>query len=96
MPAQKPTQIFLSYASDDGAVAEVVYTAFKKLAEELSFELEVIRDIHSFTQGRSLGDEVLNHLRSSDALFIIYTEALKKSHSWTGYEVGAFRGGLSR
>ena len=90
------TQVFLSYASEDSAVAEVFYQAFTKLGEEeLDFGLTVVRDIHSFEQGRSLGNEVLTHLKASDALFIIYTEALKKSHSWTGFEVGAFTAFMS-
>jgi hypothetical protein len=87
---ENKTNIFLSYASEDDAVAKVLETAFVDLSGELGNELKVTRDVHSFVQGRPLRDEVLDNLELADVLFIIYTEALKKSHSWTGFEIGAF------
>ena len=87
----KKTRIFLSYASEDGTVAGVLEKALERLSKELKYEIECILDVHAFTQGRSLRDEIIQKLTSADVLFIIYTESLKKSHSWTGFEVGAFR-----
>jgi TIR domain len=90
MTFKKPA-IFLSYASEDSAIANVIENALQCLSGELDFGLEITRDVHSFTRGLSLSDQVIEKLKNSDFLFIIYTEALKKSHSYTGFEVGAFR-----
>jgi hypothetical protein len=90
MAYKKPT-LFLSYASEDSAIANVMENALQCLSKELDFGLEITRDIHTFTRGRSLSDQVIEKLKNSDFLFIIYTEALKRSHSYTGFEVGAFR-----
>ena len=89
MPSRK-TAIFISYASEDKDIADALENALNKIWLELLSELEIIRDIHSFEQGRSLKEEVYAGLERANILLIIYTDALKKSHSYTGAEIGAF------
>jgi hypothetical protein len=88
--SHRKTTVFLSYASDHIAMASVMDKALGKLQTELNFDLDVIQDVRSFTQGRSLREKIISELKFSDVLCIIYTESLKKSHSWTIFEVGAF------
>lgn len=84
------TELFISYASEDQKIADALETAFKALAADGDYSLEIHRDVHSFQQGSSLRDQIRDKLRASDILFIIYTERLKRSHSWGGFEVGIF------
>jgi hypothetical protein len=86
----RTTQIFVSYASEDGLIATAIETAFSTLAEDAAYPLSIIRDVHSFQYGRSIKGSIHDMLHESDILFIIYSEQLKKSHSFTGYEVGIF------
>jgi hypothetical protein len=88
--AAPTTQIFISYASEDGLIATAIETAFSTLTADGAYSLNIIRDVHSFQFGHSIKGSILELLHQSDILFIIYTEQLKKSHSFTGYEVGAF------
>jgi hypothetical protein len=87
---KKPT-IFISYASEDAAIAGVIETALSALSVELNHGIDIIRDIHTFKIGSSLKEQITEKLEISDILFIIYTKALKRSHSYTGVELGAFR-----
>ena len=84
------TKVFLSYASDDNEIATAIEDALNQLAKQIFFNLEIIRDIHTFQQGQQLKKQVINYLEVTDILFIIYTETLKSSHSYTGFEIGAF------
>src|SRR5262245_35859052 len=87
---QAPTSVFISYASEDKELATAVEDALNQLAKKTFFDVNIIRDIHNFDQGRSLKNQVLDLLESSQILLVIYTETLKKSHSYTGFELGAF------
>jgi TIR domain len=79
--------VFISYASEDQAIASVIDDALK----ELDYSLDIFRDAHNLERGLSLTDQIYDALEKADFLLIIYTERLKKSHSFTGVEVGAFR-----
>ncbi len=83
--------IFISYASEDHAMASVFEDALNNVSTELDLGLEVFRDVHSLERGLSLSDQILAALETTDFLLIIYTEQLKKSHSFTGAEIGAFK-----
>ncbi|WP_029077486.1 toll/interleukin-1 receptor domain-containing protein [Bradyrhizobium sp. th.b2] len=85
-----PTTVFISYASEDKELATAVEDALNQLAKKTFFDVAIVRDIHSFDQGRSLKSQVLEMLQGSQILLVIYTETLKKSHSYTGFELGAF------
>ncbi|MEY9234067.1 hypothetical protein ABIF68_002514 [Bradyrhizobium japonicum] len=90
MEYKKP-YIFISYASEDHAIASVFESALTELSKKLDQGLEVFLDKHSLERGRSLTDQILTAIEKTDVLLILYTEQLKKSHSFTGAEVGAFK-----
>ena len=90
LPHKRDTQVFISYASEDALLATALETALQTLNSVEAPTLKIIRDIHSFHQGMSITSQVLADLESSDVLFVIYTEKLKSSHSFTGFEVGSF------
>src|SRR4029077_15395778 len=88
---KKPT-VFISSASEDAAIANVIEKGLvDKLNPNLEGGIEVIRDVYSFKTGSTLKDTIIEQLELADFLFVIYTDRLKKSHSYTGYEIGAFR-----
>jgi hypothetical protein len=89
MALKKPT-VFISYASEDAAIAKVIRAALDSLAVQLDNAVTIVQDIHYFKPGQPLKKTILTSLGDADFLFIIYTEKLKKSHSYTGFEVGAF------
>jgi len=90
MEYKKPF-IFISYASEDHTIASVFDSALAELSKKLDQGLEVFLDKHSLERGRSLTESILTAIEKTDILLIIYTEQLKKSHSFTGAEVGAFK-----
>jgi hypothetical protein len=48
------TQIFISYANEDGLVAAAIEAAFSALVADGNYPLNIIRDVHSFQYGRSI------------------------------------------
>jgi hypothetical protein len=84
-------KVFLSYASEDSGVVGALQAAFDNLKEEVTYGLEVFLDAHNIESGKSISETIIKELETSDILFIVYTEALKKSHSYTGQELGTFR-----
>jgi TIR domain len=78
--------VFISYASEDQAIASVIDDALK----ELDYSLDIFRDAHNLERGLSLTDQIYDALEKADFLLIIYTERLKKSHSFTGVEAAHF------
>jgi hypothetical protein len=88
----EPLKIFISYASEDVAIAAVFERGLReKLAPTLEGGIDIVQDVHSFSFGSSLKDDIITELEKANVLFVIYTERLKKSHSYTGFEIGAFR-----
>ena len=83
-------KVFISYASEDALIASAVEGAFNSLMADGSVNIDVYRDIHTFQQGRPLKEQILEELRKADILFVIYSKTLKRSHSYTGFEIGAF------
>lgn len=84
------TQVFISYASEDALLAGALERAFFALKAADNSHLTVFLDVHSLKHGAHLTNDIQDELRKSDILFIIYTERLKLSHSFTGFEVGVF------
>ncbi len=84
LPSKRDTQIFISYATEDALVATAIETAFLALNDEDAPTLKIKRDIHSLKQGLRLTETILEDLGESDILFVIFTERLKSSHSFTG------------
>lgn len=82
--------VFLSYASEDKDIVSAIEKSLDALGTELAFTLEPLRDIHHFEHGHSLKGQIYENLLKSSILFVVYTEALKRSHSYTGIEIGMF------
>src|SRR5262249_53403721 len=84
------TQVFILYASEDALLACALERGFLSLKAPDNPHLVVFLDVHSLKHGADLSSAIQSELRQSDILFIIYTERLKLSHSFTGFEVGVF------
>ena len=83
-------RVFISYATEDAAIAAAVEGVFNKISFNGFIDIETFRDTHNLESGRPLKSQIIDHLRTSDLVFLIYTKKLKKSHSYTGFEIGAF------
>lgn len=86
----KETVVFVSYASEDEALAALITSNLRQLATRSNAQIDVTKDTESFTLGGSIGKEIANKLRPADILFVIFTGAMRPSVSYTGGEVGAF------
>jgi hypothetical protein len=84
-------KLFLSYASEDGAVVGVLEQAIEQLRERVSQEFDIYYDKRDNDIGDDIDKKIISALETTDILLIVYTEALKKSHSYTGQELGAFK-----
>ena len=79
-------RIFVSYASED-----------EKLATEMAELLRNTfpRNLHVVTMkdfriGGEWRQDLDKRIEETDMLILVFTGALKRSHGWTGYEVGSF------
>ncbi|HMM91134.1 hypothetical protein [Bradyrhizobium sp.] len=90
------TQVFISYAHEDTLIAAALEKAFYALRDDDNPNLTIVRDVHTFKQGGSLTGQIHDQLQESDVLFVIYTERLKNSYSFTGFEIGAFANLIDR
>jgi hypothetical protein len=95
---QRPVRVFLSYASEDSDIAKAIYDSFIALKAKSSSNIRVIWDKKSLEPGSPLPvrDDIESKLLITDFFIIIYTGVLKKSHSYTGEEIGFFRGLMSK
>jgi hypothetical protein len=59
------TQIFISYANEDGLVAAAIEAAFSALVADGNYPLNIIRDVHSFQYGRSIKESIHELLHTS-------------------------------
>jgi hypothetical protein len=84
-------KLFLSYASEDEAVVGVLVQAIEQLRERVSQEFDMYYDKRDNDVGDDIDQKIITALETTDILLIVYTEALKKSHSYTGQELGAFK-----
>lgn len=88
----RPIRVFLSYASEDVEIAKAFYESLKALKSKSGDNIRTVWDEMSFEIGTDLRNDIEERLFLSDYLFILYTGALKLSHSYTGAELGFFRG----
>jgi hypothetical protein len=95
---ERPVRVFLSYASEDSDIAKAIYDSFIALNAKSSSNIRVIWDKKSLEPGSPLPvrDDIESKLLVTDFFIIIYTGVLKKSHSYTGEEIGFFRGLISK
>src|SRR6202142_2409457 len=88
VPEPRGFRIFISYASEDGAIATAVASCFKTALPD--FFAEVNFDKSSLEPGSAFQAQIETQLQQTDRFIIVYTGAGKHSHSYTGWEVGYF------
>ena len=88
VPEQRVFHIFISYASEDLAIATAVATCFKTALPD--FFAEVNFDKAFLEPGSSFQAQIEAKLQQTDVFIIVYTGAEKRSHGYTGWEVGYF------
>ena len=81
---------FLSYAREDTDILEAVTCAFEGLRQKAYQHLNIFFDTKSINVGDVFDDRIRAALRAADYLIILYTGRYKRSHSYTGFEVGYF------
>jgi hypothetical protein len=90
----RPVRVFLSYAAEDDEIMRAVSESLDALSATSGSNVRTLFDKKSIEVGSQnpIRDEIENKLLSSDYLFILYTGMIKKSHSYTGAEIGFYRG----
>jgi hypothetical protein len=87
-PQQHVFRIFISYASEDLAIATAVATCFKTALPD--FFAEVNLDKEFLEPGSAWQAQMEAKLQQTDVLVLVYSGVEKRSHSFTGWEVGYF------
>jgi hypothetical protein len=79
--------IFISYARED---KELVASIDNLLRDTFEFApLNIYRDIE-IKEGQNWAKQIDVALQEADILLVIFTDRMKMSHSYTGYEIGYF------
>jgi TIR domain len=91
-PKPRILRVFISYAKEDEKIATAVSEAIRT---SLGTFAEVFVD-NALQFGVSFQDEIQKRLDETDLLVVIYSAALKPSHSFTGVELGYFIGTMER
>src|SRR3954453_1608010 len=81
-------RIFISYASEDLAIATAVASCFKTALPDFFAEVNLDKDF--LEPGSAFQTQIEAKLQGTDVLVIVYTGIEKSSHSFTGWEVGYF------
>lgn len=81
-------RIFISYASEDLAIATAVASCFKAALPDFFAEINLDKDF--LEPGSAFQAQIEAKLQATDVLVIVYTGTEKHSHSYTGWEVGYF------
>jgi TIR domain len=79
-------KIFISYASDDERIAEVLARTLRATFVN-SIEITMMSDFPAGVNWRRLIDSSISQ---TDLLIAIASGRLRPSHSWTGFEIGSF------
>jgi hypothetical protein len=88
VPEQRVFRVFISYASEDLAIATAAAVCFKTALPD--FFAEVNFDKEFLEPGLAFKANIEAKLQQTDVFIIIYTGAEKPSHGFTGWEVGYF------
>jgi len=91
-PKPRILRVFISYAKEDEKIA---VAAFEAIRTALGTFADVFID-NALQFGVSFQDEIRKRLDETDLLVVIYSGALKASHSFTGMELGYFIGTMQR
>jgi hypothetical protein len=90
--AYRPAGVFISYASEDHDIAQAVYQSLQALGETIFDRIKIFLDSKSIEGGDEISADIKTGLRKSDFLIVLYTGLFKRSHGYTGWEVGLFEG----
>ncbi|SPP92769.1 toll/interleukin-1 receptor domain-containing protein [Bradyrhizobium vignae] len=85
-----PVRLFFSYAREDSDIVAAFYKAFEDLGDSVFRNIRVFRDTSSVAASMLISATIREALEETDYLVVFYTGTLKRSHSWTGIEVGFF------
>jgi hypothetical protein len=88
----RPTGVFISYASEDHDIAEAIYQSLQALGETIYDRIKIFLDSKSIEGGDEIRADIKAGLKKSDFLVVLYTGLFKRSHGYTGWEVGFFEG----
>jgi hypothetical protein len=90
--AYRPAGVFISYASEDHDIAEAIYQSLQALGETVYDRIKIFLDSKSIDGGDEIRADIKEGLKKSDFLVVLYTGLFKRSHGYTGWEVGFFDG----
>jgi hypothetical protein len=85
---QRVFRIFISYASEDSSIATAIASCFKTALPD--FFAEVNFDKGFLEPGSAFKTQIETKLQETNVFIIVYTGAEKRSHGYTGWEVGYF------
>ena len=88
----RPASVFISYASEDHDIAQAIYKSLQDLGETIFDQIKIFLDSKSIEGGDEIRADIKAGLRKSDFLMVLYTGLFKRSHGYTGWEVGFFEG----
>ena len=86
----RPAGVFISYASEDHDIAKAFYQSLQALGESIYDRVKIFFDSKSIDGGDEIRTDIREGLNKSDFLVVLYTGLFKRSHGYTGYEVGFF------
>ena len=92
LESYRPAGVFISYASEDHDIAQAVYQGLQALGETIYDRIKIFLDSKSIDGGDEIRTDIRDGLRKSDFLVVLYTGLFKRSHGYTGWEVGFFDG----
>lgn len=92
MDDYRPAGIFISYASEDSDIAQAMYQTLQSLGETIYDRIKIFLDSKSIEGGDDIRADLRANLRKADYLVVLYTGTFKRSHGYTGWELGFFEG----
>jgi hypothetical protein len=88
VPQQRVFRIFISYASEDLAITTAAASCFKAALPDFFAEINFDNDF--LEPGSAFKTQIEAKLQETDIFIIVYTGSEKRSHGYTGWEVGYF------
>src|ERR1035438_4307952 len=88
VPEQRVFRIFISYASEDLTIASAIASCFKTALPDFFAEVNFDKDF--LEPGAAFKTQIETKLQGTNVFIIVYTGAEKRSHGYTGWEVGYF------
>jgi TIR domain len=84
----EPVTLFISYASEDKRLVDDITTL---ISDTFGMGSLVIRRDVDIKHGKDWVKSIDKALDEADILLVVFTDQMKSSHSYTGYEVGYFQ-----